>query len=61
MAVEHHRHQDGRDAVRGSEKGANWPRAISCASRSGLLPSSGLRDVTPSDLPSGRRAEIIRL
>ena len=27
-----------------AKKGANWPRAISCASRSGLLPSSGSRD-----------------
>ena len=45
-----------------AKKGASWAREISCASRKRRAFVVALADwSTPSDSPSGRRAEIMRL
>ena len=62
MAVEEHRHEQRRDAVGGGEEGGELAarNQLRVAQRAASVVSAS-RDVTPSDSPSGRRAEIIRL
>ena len=62
MAVEDHRHEQRRDAVGGGEEWRELAARdqLRVAQRAAPVVASRAT-VTPSDSPSGRRAEIIRL
>ena len=62
MAIEDHRHEQRGDDVGGGEEGRELAARdqLGVAQRAAAVVGRS-REVTPSDSPSGRRAEIIRL